>query len=109
MIEFIRAALATAVLSIFLVPVGFFLLRLFGIFTTVSEGRCHVYVIFGRVIGVLGEPGFYFLPAKLGAWAFIVNFFGRRVVLDMRMDQEYLRSQPVNSEEGAPMGIGIWY
>jgi hypothetical protein len=27
----------------------------------------------------------------------------------MRLDQEYLRSQPVNSEEGAPMGIGIWY
>jgi regulator of protease activity HflC (stomatin/prohibitin superfamily) len=30
-------------------------------------------------------------------------------VLDMRLDQEYLRSQPVNSEEGAPMGIGMWY
>jgi regulator of protease activity HflC (stomatin/prohibitin superfamily) len=27
----------------------------------------------------------------------------------MRLDQTYLRSQPVNSEEGAPMGIGIWY
>jgi regulator of protease activity HflC (stomatin/prohibitin superfamily) len=27
----------------------------------------------------------------------------------MRLDQQYLRSQPVNSEEGAPMGIGIWY
>jgi hypothetical protein len=27
----------------------------------------------------------------------------------MRLDQSYLRSQPVNSEEGAPMGIGIWY
>ena len=30
-------------------------------------------------------------------------------MLDLRLDQEYLRSQPVNSEEGAPMGIGIWY
>jgi hypothetical protein len=30
-------------------------------------------------------------------------------VLDMRLDQEYLRSTPVNSEEGAPMGIGMWY
>ena len=27
----------------------------------------------------------------------------------MRRDQQYLRSQAVNSEEGAPMGIGIWY
>lgn len=25
------------------------------------------------------------------------------------MDQQYLRSNPVNSEEGAPMGVGIWY
>jgi hypothetical protein len=25
------------------------------------------------------------------------------------MDQRYLRSQPVNSEEGAPMGVGVWY
>ena len=30
-------------------------------------------------------------------------------MLDLRLDQEYLRSQAVNSEEGAPMGIGIWY
>jgi regulator of protease activity HflC (stomatin/prohibitin superfamily) len=30
-------------------------------------------------------------------------------VVDLRLDQEYLRSQPVNSEEGAPMGIGVWY
>jgi regulator of protease activity HflC (stomatin/prohibitin superfamily) len=30
-------------------------------------------------------------------------------VLDLRLDQVYLRSQAVNSEEGAPMGIGIWY
>ena len=29
--------------------------------------------------------------------------------VDLRLDQEYLRSQPVNSEEGAPMGIGVWY
>ena len=27
----------------------------------------------------------------------------------LRLDQEYLRSQPVNSEERAPMGVGIWY
>jgi hypothetical protein len=39
----------------------------------------------------------------------IVNFAGRCYVLDMRLDQEYLRSTAVNSEEGAPMGIGIWY
>jgi hypothetical protein len=29
--------------------------------------------------------------------------------VDHRLDQEYLRSQAVNSEEGTPMGIGVWY
>jgi regulator of protease activity HflC (stomatin/prohibitin superfamily) len=38
-----------------------------------------------------------------------MRWLGRRYILDMRLDQEYLRSQPVNSEEGAPMGIGMWY
>ncbi|MCP4421204.1 MAG: SPFH/Band 7/PHB domain protein, partial [Chloroflexi bacterium] len=38
-----------------------------------------------------------------------VNMLGKRHILDMRLDQRYLRSLPVNSEEGAPMGIGIWY
>ena len=27
----------------------------------------------------------------------------------MRLDQEYYRATPVNSEEGAPMSIGVWY
>jgi regulator of protease activity HflC (stomatin/prohibitin superfamily) len=66
-------------------------------------------VLFGKVLGVLDEPGLHFLPAKLGIAAFVVNWLGRCYVLDMRLDQEYLRSTPVNSEEGAPMGIGMWY
>jgi len=58
---------------------------------------------------VLDEPGIYFLWLKLGLVAPIVNWLGQCHVLDLRLDQTYLRSQPVNSEEGAPMGIGIWY
>ena len=38
-----------------------------------------------------------------------MKWLGTEYTLDLRLDQEYLRSQPVNSEEGAPMGIGIWY
>ena len=86
-----------------------FLSRTFGLFAVVRERTCRVYVLFGKVIGVLDEPGLHFLPAKLGVAAFIINFFGDCRVLDLRLDQEYLRSQAVNSEEGAPMGIGIWY
>jgi len=55
---------------------------------------------------VIEEPGLHFLLTKLGWRAPIVNLIGRCHVLDMRRDQEYLRSAPVNSEEGAPMGIG---
>lgn len=98
-------ALALLILE-FLLP-G--LARLFGIYAIVEERTCRVYVLFGKVIGVLSEPGLHILPFVLGPQAFIVHFMGQVRVLDMRLDQEYLRSQPVNSEEGAPMGIGIWY
>jgi regulator of protease activity HflC (stomatin/prohibitin superfamily) len=83
--------------------------RLFGLYTTVSERQCKVYVLFGKVLGVLDEPGLHILPIRIGPAAFIVNLLGKCYTLDLRLDQEYLRSQPVNSEEGAPMGIGIWY
>ena len=55
------------------------------------------------------EPGLHILPFKLGPSAFLVRWLGSCRVLDMRLDQQYLRSNPVNSEEGAPMGVGIWY
>jgi len=85
------------------------LCRTFGIYAIVQERTARVYMLFGKVIAILDEPGFYFLPAKLGPAALVINFLGTCHVLDLRLDQEYLRSQPVNSEEGAPMGIGIWY
>jgi len=83
--------------------------RLLGVFTIVRERRCHVYVLFGTVIGKIDEPGLHFLWPLMGWKALLVNWLGNCYRLDMRLDQVYLRSQPVNSEEGAPMGIGIWY
>jgi regulator of protease activity HflC (stomatin/prohibitin superfamily) len=83
--------------------------RIFGLYAIVQERTARVYVLFGKVIGVLDQPGLHILPFKLGLSAFFINFLGNCHVLDLRLDQEYLRSQPVNSEEGAPMGIGIWY
>src|ERR1700683_2245075 len=90
-------------------PVLLGLCRIFGIYAVVQERTARVYMLFGKVVGILDEPGLYFLPGKLGPAAFLINFLGSCRVLDLRLDQEYLRSQPVNSEEGAPMGIGIWY
>jgi regulator of protease activity HflC (stomatin/prohibitin superfamily) len=107
--NFFSTAFVTFILAFIIVPILFGIVRLFGIYTVVEERRCHVYVLFGKVLGTLSEPGLYILPITLGPAALIINFFGKCHVLDQRLDQEYLRSQPVNSEEGAPMGIGIWY
>ena len=104
--------IATGVSFAFLIglPLIMGVARLFGFYTIVRERRCHVYVLFGKVIGVVKEPGLCFLWPRLGLAALIVQWLGKCCyVMDMRMDQVYLRSQPVNSEEGAPMGIGIWY
>ncbi len=106
---FLVAALVAFLGFSLLVPLVLGLARTAGVYAIVEERRCRVYVLFGKVLGVLDEPGLHFLPAKLGIAAFVVNWLGRCYVLDMRLDQEYLRSTPVNSEEGAPMGIGMWY
>ena len=109
MIEFAIAAVSVFFGLMIGLPIMFGLARAFGFYTTVAERQSKVYVLFGKVIGQFDEPGLHFLWPKLGLRALIVNFAGRCYVLDMRLDQAYLRSQPVNSEEGAPMGIGIWY
>ncbi len=91
------------------IPILLWIARLFGVYTIVQERRCHVYVLFGNVIGTIDTPGFCLLWGRLGWRALLVNWLGRCYRTDMRLDQQYLRSQPVNSEEGAPMGIGIWF
>jgi regulator of protease activity HflC (stomatin/prohibitin superfamily) len=91
------------------VPLLLGVCRMLGLYAVVEERTCRVYVLLGQVIAVLDEPGLHFLLPRLGWKALLVNWFGRCHVIDLRMDQQYLRSQPVNSEEGAPMGIGIWY
>jgi regulator of protease activity HflC (stomatin/prohibitin superfamily) len=113
MIDSILAFIATTIVTFIglfiVVPIVLGLTRMFGLYTIVQEGQCHVYILFGKVIGILKEPGLYFLWFKFGLSGLIINWLGQRHILDMRLDQQYLRSQPVNSEEGAPMGIGIWY
>ncbi len=108
-LQFIIAAVATFLAMWFIMPLFLWFLRQFGLYTIVQEGTCQVFVLFGLVIGIIREPGLHVLPFKLGLSAFIVRWLGSCRTLDMRLDQQYLRSNPVNSEEGAPMGVGIWY
>ena len=91
------------------VPILFGFARLFGVYAIVHECHAKVYLLFGKVLGVLDEPGLHFPISKFGPRALLVRFFGNVRDVDMGLNQKYLRSQPVNTEEGTPMGIGVWY
>ena len=107
--DFFSAALFTFFASFIFVPIVLWMVGLTGLFVVVEERQCLVFTLWGKVLGEIREPGLHFLPPLLGPSAFLVNFLGQCYRVDLRLDQEYLRSQPVNSEEGAPMGIGVWY
>jgi len=92
-----------------LVPVLLALARMFCFYAILRERECLVFELFGKVRWTTDEPGLHFPWMHMGPFAALVPFFGHRRFVDMRVDQTYLRSQPVNSEEGAPMGIGVWY
>ena len=92
----------------FAVPFVLFWARAFGLYVTVRERECLVFELFGKVRLTLREPGLHCPWLEIGPLAVLIPLFGRRRTVDMRLDQTYMRSQPVNSEEGAPMGIGVW-
>lgn len=106
---FLSTAFFVFLMSLFGVPILFGVGRLCSLYTTVGECHAKVYVLFGKVLGVIDEPGLHFPLSRFGLRAILVRFFGRVTDVDLRLDQTYLRSQPVNTEEGTPMGIGVWY
>jgi regulator of protease activity HflC (stomatin/prohibitin superfamily) len=108
-VSFIVSAIVGFIMCLIGVPIAMSLARAFGLYDVIEERRARVYTLFGEVLGTINEPGLHFLWAKLGIKAALMPLFGKVHTVDLRLDQEYLRSQPVNSEEGAPMGIGIWY
>ncbi|MEM9446317.1 MAG: SPFH domain-containing protein [Verrucomicrobiota bacterium] len=105
----IPVALGTFILCFLVVPIILGIGKALGFYTIVDECKSKVFILFGKVITVIDEPGLHILPTKLGFHAFLVGLFGQVHEIDHRLDQEYLRSQSVNSEEGTPMGIGLWY
>jgi regulator of protease activity HflC (stomatin/prohibitin superfamily) len=107
--NFLFAFVGTFVLCWVAIPILLVFLGAINFYTTVMEGRAKVYVLFGRVLGVVSEPGLHFLWLQLGPQAALVRFFGQVHEIDIRLDQEYLRSNTVNTEEGTPMGLGVWY
>ncbi len=105
----ITIAIATVFSLLAAEPIVLGILRLLGCYTIVREREARVYILFGDIVGVLTEPGIYFLWGTFGWRALLVNWLGTCYQRDTGIDQNYLRSIPVNSEEGTPMGIGVWY
>jgi regulator of protease activity HflC (stomatin/prohibitin superfamily) len=105
---FFQAMLYTFGLSFIGMPILLGLARVFALYVVVRERQCVVFELFGKVRMVITEPGLHTPWSSMGPFAMLVPFFGKKHLVDLRIDQTYLRSQPVNSEEGAPMGIGVW-
>ena len=76
---------------------------------TLPERTVLVYTLFGKVIGEVSEPGVFFPLRHFGPRAVLLPIFGKTYRVSTALTQSYLRNQLVNSEEGAPMGVGIWY
>ena len=61
---FLPTMLTTLLICLLGEPLLKGLLRTIGFYDIVEEGTSHVYLLFGHVIGVLREPGLYFLWFK---------------------------------------------
>jgi regulator of protease activity HflC (stomatin/prohibitin superfamily) len=97
------------ILALVVVPVLFFVGLSLQLWRVINERTVQVYTLFGKVIGSIDQPGLNFPVFNFGLKIFLVPFFGKVYVVSTRIKQHYLRDQLVNSEEGAPMGVGIWY
>jgi len=106
--EYIKAIVAL-VIGVLIIPVVLTLGRGLLWFVIIEEAQVRVYTLFGKVIGRIDRPGLYF-PIKLfGIKALLIPFFGKHYKVSTALRQNYFRNQMVNSEEGTPMGVGIWY
>ncbi|HEY1848647.1 MAG TPA: SPFH domain-containing protein [Opitutaceae bacterium] len=83
--------------------------RMFQFWRILPERTVIVYTNFGKVIGEVSEPGMFFPVFHFGPAALLLPFFGKAYSVTTALQQSYLRNQLVNSEEGAPMGVGVWY
>lgn len=97
------------VFGLMAIPFVLGIARSFGLYAVVEECEAQVFTLFGKVIGTLDEPGLRFPLIHFGPRALLAPFFGKRYRVNTALRQYYLRDLMVNSEEGTPMGVGIWY
>ena len=104
-ISLFTGVVLTFVGAAFLISLG----RMFQLWRVLPERTVIVYTFFGKVVGQVEEPGLFFPIAHFGPRALLFPFFGKAYTVRTQIHQAYLRNQLVNSEEGAPMGVGIWF
>ena len=63
---FLLAFFITLIVCIILVPLVTGLGKFFCLFAIVQECEAHVFLLFGRVIGVIDDPGLHLLAFKIG-------------------------------------------
>lgn len=97
------------VFGVLLIPLAMRIGRAFGLYAIVHEAEAQVFTLFGKVLGTLDDPGLRWPIQRFGVKALLIPFFGKTYKVNTALRQHYLRSQMVNSEEGTPMGVGIWY
>ncbi|MBK1642222.1 band 7 protein [Chromatium okenii] len=97
------------VLGLVYVPLLLAITQALGLYAIIKEQEAQVFTLFGTVLGTISEPGLRFPLSYFGVKALLVPFFGKRYRVSTALRQYYLRDQMVNSEEGTPMGVGIWY
>jgi len=107
--SFLPAAAIGFALTFVFTPVLLLIGRIFQLWRLLPERTVVVYTLFGKVIGQVSEPGLFFPIAHFGPRALLLPFFGKAYEVSTHIFQSYLRNQLVNSEEGAPMGVGIWF
>ena len=88
---FLLAFFITLIVCIILVPLVTGLGKFFCLFAIVQECEAHVFLLFGRVIGVIDDPGLHLLAFKIGPHALLIRFFGavRRVDRVSSRSREY--------------------
>ncbi|QEG21728.1 SPFH domain-containing protein [Mariniblastus fucicola] len=109
LIGWLPYAIPGFLMGLLAIPIFLGLARMFGLYACVNECQSQVFTLFGKVIGTIDEPGLQFPLTKFGPKALLIPFFGKKYVVGTSLRQHYMRNQMVNSEEGTPMGVGIWY
>jgi regulator of protease activity HflC (stomatin/prohibitin superfamily) len=105
LVSLLAGLVLTLVLTVILAALG----RVLQLWRVLPERTVLVYTFFGKVVGQADEPGLFFPIVQFGPRALLFPLFGKAYIVSTQLQQSYLRNQLVNSEEGAPMGVGVWF